>query len=151
AGAACAGILAGYGVVLRRIVENTNLDVLHFSLHPPEAARLAVAFALVLFHAAAVWAGAATVRVAATAVRRPRSGAAHARAAAAWLVGAVSVVVLVARSISPIPVAPLFVAVAAAGGCALAVGRLGPFLRRSSQAARLGVLFAGLLLPAIAM
>src|SRR5262249_59179623 len=50
-----------------------------------------------------------------------------------------------------VPVAPLFVAVAAAGGCALAFGRFGQVLRRSSQAARLGVLFAGLLLPAIAM
>src|SRR5262249_58554301 len=48
-------------------------------------------------------------------------------------------------------VVPLMIAIAASAACALAVGRLGRELRRSSQAARLAALFAALVVPALAM
>ncbi|HEX7139221.1 MAG TPA: hypothetical protein VF219_15310, partial [Vicinamibacterales bacterium] len=73
AGAAAAGVLTIYEIGLRRIVANTTLDVLHFSLHPLEAQRLAVAFGLVLLHAAALWTAVAATRAASTFVRAPRS------------------------------------------------------------------------------
>ena len=42
-----AGLLLGYERLLRRVVADTNLDLLHFSLHPLSSGRLALEFALV--------------------------------------------------------------------------------------------------------
>ena len=150
AGAAGAAVLVLYAVALRRIVGATDLDVLHFSLHPVGVARLAVMFGLVLLHAAAVWTAAAAARAAATAVRLPRSRSARLTATAAWATGGVVAILIVSYPFS-VPEAPLAIAVAAAGACALALARIGPRLRRASQAARLGAVFAGLVLPALAM
>ena len=63
AGAAAAGVLTDLRDGLRRIVSNTTLDLLHFSLHPLEAQRLALAFGLVLLHAAVIWSGCRDDRV----------------------------------------------------------------------------------------
>src|SRR5260221_351893 len=47
--------IALYERALRQFVAGSSLDVLHFSLHPLSAARLAVAFGLVLLHVAVLW------------------------------------------------------------------------------------------------
>src|SRR5262249_6727868 len=56
-------LLWGYQDLLRRVVADTDLDLLHFSLHPVSAARIALEFALVLLHASVVWTAATVVRV----------------------------------------------------------------------------------------
>src|SRR5262249_12643713 len=56
-------VLWGYEDLLRRIVADTDIDLLHFSLHPLSAGRIAVEFALVLLHASVVWAAAMLLRV----------------------------------------------------------------------------------------
>jgi len=150
AGAAGALALAAYERLLRGIVANTSLDVLHFSLHPLGAGRLAVAFGLVLLHAAAIWTAVAIARVAATFVRVPRSAAARTLAIAGWVAGAL-VAIAIASRWRVIPIGPLTVAVAAAGLCAIAVSRVERTLRHASQAARLGVFFGAMLVPALAM
>ena len=66
--AAAAITVLGLGptsVLLWALVADTSLDLLHFSLHPLSAGRLAVAFALVLLHAAVIWAAVAIIRAAA--------------------------------------------------------------------------------------
>ena len=87
-GAADAGLLLGYEHLLRRVVADTSLDLLHFSLHPLSSGRLAVEFALVLMHAAAIWGAAAIIRLPSTLLlRTPRRWSWHCTAAAAWLSG----------------------------------------------------------------
>src|SRR5262245_27685610 len=67
-----AALLTTYEVALRRVVTNSTLDVLHFSLHPLATSRLAVAFALVLLHAAAMWAAVVVTRAAVPSLHLPR-------------------------------------------------------------------------------
>jgi signal transduction histidine kinase len=150
AGAAAAAVLAAYERVLQGIVANTSLDVLHFSLHPLEWARLAVAFALLLMHASAVWAAVAVTRAASTFFRTPRSAQARLTATAGWVIG-VGVVVAALGAAWGLPVAPLSVAAGAAGVCAVALARVERKMRRASHAARLFAFFLALLIPALAV
>jgi hypothetical protein len=62
-------LLWAYERLLRRVVADTDLDLLHFSLHPLSGARVAVEFSLVLLHAAVIWGAAPSCAC------RPRCGA----------------------------------------------------------------------------
>ena len=66
AGVADGWLLWAYERLLRRVVADTDLDLLHFSLHPLSAARVALEFALVLLHAAVIWGAAAIIRLPST-------------------------------------------------------------------------------------
>ncbi|HEY7290594.1 MAG TPA: HAMP domain-containing sensor histidine kinase [Vicinamibacterales bacterium] len=149
-GVAAAGALAAYEVLLRRVVASTSLEVLHFSLHPVEWSRLAVAFALVAMHAAAIWIAVALTRAAAAFFRTPRSPRIRAVAVGTWILGAAIVVAAVAVPWD-LPVVPLGVAVTAAGACAFALARIERQVRRGTQAARLVAFFLALLAPALAI
>ena len=151
AGAAAGLVLAAYEIALREMVTNTPLDVLHFSLHPVEAARLAAAFALVLLHASAIWAAVTVTRAASTFSRAPRSPRARASATAGWMAGAAAAVTVVALSGRDLPTVPLLVALGATGLCAAALARVERRMRRASQAARLFTFFVALLAPALAI
>ena len=59
AGAVDSWILVAYERFLERFVSGTTLDLLHFSLHPISATRLAIACGLVLLHASVMWTAAA--------------------------------------------------------------------------------------------
>ena len=151
AGAAAAGVLTMYEIGLRRIVTNTSLDVLHFSLHPLEAQRLAIAFGLVLLHAAAIWDGCCDDPCCVDV--RPRAAI-----AGGAIVGGLRLDSSAPRWSSAIPAAawnvpivPLATAVGVAGGCAAMIGSVERRLRRASQAARLFTFFLALLVPALAM
>jgi signal transduction histidine kinase len=149
AGLVAGGILAVYEVALRRLVANTSLDVLHFSLHPLEASRLAIAFALIVLHAGAVWTAVVVTRAAATFSRWRRSRQFYNVAAAAWALGSLGASLVLGRRLL-VPLLPMWTVVAAAGACTVAVARYGHDVRRASQAARLGALFMALLAPALA-
>jgi signal transduction histidine kinase len=151
-GGIAAALLVAYEVVLRRLVNATELDVLHFSLHPLEAGRLAIAFALILLHASAIWAAVAATRAASTFFRPPRTPAARKAAVTGWIAGAAAIiVVMIVTARVMVPMLPLVVAMGAVAACAVALASLERRLRRASQAARLGALFAALLAPALAM
>ena len=140
-----------YERIIQAVVSHTDLDVLHFSLHPISAPRIALTFALVLFDAAIIWSAAAMIRVPALVSRAPRSTAWRAGAAAAWVAGALLATFVLRLPGPPVPAGPLAVAVGAAGACAIVLAREGGKLRRSSQAARLLAVFLALLVPAVAM
>ena len=144
-------LLASYERFLQGVVSTTALDVLHFSLHPISATRLAVAFGLVLFHAVVIWGAAIAIRVAGTLGRTPRQWTPALAATVAWLVGLALGVYVMRQTAPAVPVAPLVVAFLAVGACAAALARLHGRARRASQAARLGAFFLALLIPAIAM
>src|SRR5207302_132485 len=79
AGYAAAGfgacwLLWAYEGFLKRVVADTTLDLLHFSLHPLSASRIAIEFALVLLHSAIVWGAVAILRLPPMLWRTPRSG-----------------------------------------------------------------------------
>jgi signal transduction histidine kinase len=151
AGFADGWLLWGYERLLRRVVADTNLDLLHFSLHPVSGGRLAVEFALVLLHAAVIWGAAAIIRLPATLLRGPRQWPWRLAGAGGWFAGAL-VATEVARRVGPaVPVGPLWSAILVAGACALALARVNGRMRRVSQTARLAVFFLALLAPAVAM
>ncbi len=152
AGALAAGLLSAYELILQSISARSTLDLLHFSLHPVDATRLGVAFGLVLLHAGVVWTAAVVLRVPSVVWRTRRSAALGALAlvscAAAF---AITAGALQRETTDGLPLLPVMVAGAASGAAALIVARVRRPLRRASQAARLGALFAALLLPALAL
>jgi len=151
AGLAGAFLLWSYERLLQRVVADTNLDLLHFSLHPVGAERLAVEFALVLLHAATVWGAAAIIRVPATLLRTPNAWSWRVNVWGAWLIGSAASVAAARVAGPSVPVGPLWIAILAAGACALALARVNGRMRRLSQTARLAVFFLALLAPALAM
>jgi signal transduction histidine kinase len=150
AGAFDAGLIVGDERLLARLAAHTPLDLLHFSLHPASAPRLAMAFGLVLLDAAVVWTGVAVVRIGATLRRSRRSTTGRVVAIAAWAGGVGAALVALAPWFA-VPLRPLLVPIAAIGLLAAATGVLVRRERRASQAARLAIMFVGLVAPAIAM
>ncbi len=144
-------LLWGYERLLRRVVADTNLDLLHFSLHPVSGGRIAVEFALVLLHAAVIWGAAAVIRLPASLLRAPRGPSWRASVAGGWLAGAVIASLLILGVGSDVPLGPLWIAMLVSGLCALALARVNGRMRRISQTVRLAVFFLALLAPALAM
>jgi signal transduction histidine kinase len=147
AGVADVVVLIAYERALQRIVSLTNIDLLHFSLHPVSLSRLGFAFGLLLLHAVAIWGAAAIIRAPSLVWRAPRAFS-FGVGLPSWAFGAVAALVI--RRASDVPMVPLLIALAAAGiGAAALASRRGRS-RHASQAARLGLLFLALLGPAIA-
>ncbi|OLC48580.1 MAG: hypothetical protein AUH43_09205 [Acidobacteria bacterium 13_1_40CM_65_14] len=140
-----------YERIVQRVISHTDLDLLHFSLHPISAARLGLTCALVLLDAAIIWSAAAMIRVPALVSRPPRSRTWRAGAAVAWMAGVVLATFVLRLPGPPVPVGPLWIAMLAAGVSAIVLARIGSKLRRASQAARLVAVFLALLVPAVAM
>ncbi len=150
AGAMVVAAVVRYERVLADITARSSHDLLRFSLHPLDLERLATASAVVLLHASVVWGGAAVLRLPMVlwrVQRRPRLGLVWGLAAT---VGAALAFLALRRFASPVPDGPLLLAASTAGLMAAALARPRGTARRASQAARLGLLFAGLVLPALA-
>ena len=151
AGALAAVILAAYERFLGGVVEHTDLDVLHFSLHPLVASRIAIGFGLVLLHGVVIWGTAMIVQAIRVYWRTPRDPRLRVVASLSWIAGAGLVVALIAFRTPSLPVWPLIAAIAAAGSCSVVLTTLPRRLRRGSQVGRLVAVFAGFVVPAIAM
>ena len=151
AGLADGWLLWAYERLLRRVVADTDLDLLHFSLHPLSGARVALEFALVLLHAAVIWGAAAIIRLPSALWRTPRMLLWRVGGGAGWLAGALLATAIARAVAPPIPMAPLWVALLCAGAAAMTLGRVNHQIRRLSQSARLAVFFLALVAPAIAM
>jgi signal transduction histidine kinase len=151
AGAGAAALLWLYEGVLARIAASSSLDLLHFSLHPFEPGRIGMIAALVLLHAAVVWAAAGLLHVPAILWRTVRTPWITCVTVGAAALG-VGALLLVVRSRGAfVPGGPLLVAASAAGLGALLLSRPRGGIRRASQAARMGIVFVGIALPALAM
>ena len=150
-GVIAAAVLAGYERFLQEVVARTNIDVVHFSLHPFSIRGLSVGFGLVLLHAAVLWGAAMTAHAAGVFWRRPRRWDLRATAMFGWIAGAAGAVAAIHASVESIPLVPWSIALAACGLCVAAFERVSRRSRRSSQAARLVALFVALAMPALAM
>jgi signal transduction histidine kinase len=151
AGAADVILLWIYERNLRRIVSQSTFDLLHFSLHPVNAARLAMTCGLVLMHAAVIWMAAAFVLAPEMRWRTTNTWPWRALKTGGWLVGAIAVMTVANPTAAAIPVWPMWVALAVTGAFAATVRRVSGQLRRAPQTARLVIGFLVLLAPAIAM
>jgi len=151
AGAIGALLIWVYERILQRVVSHTDVDLLHFSLHPLSGTRFGLACALVLLDAAVIWSAAAMIRVPALVCRPPRTWTWRGLAALGWILGALAATAVFPARGSPIPLGPFWGALATAGVAAILVGRVSGRLRRASQAARLIAFFLALLAPAVAM
>ncbi len=150
AGMMAAVIVWMYGRFLQAVVSNATFDLLQFSLHPLTMARVALASALVLLHASIVWSAVAVTRL--PSVWRTRSAfSRQVGGPAAWLLG-VTIALAVVRDRDPdVQVAPLLVALMAAGLAAVILPRWRQRTRHASQASQLGAVFLALLVPAAGM
>ncbi len=151
AGAFASSLVWAYDRFLQNIVSRTTLDLLHFSLHPLSASRVAIGFGLILLHAGVFWSAALVPRIIAVAWRQRRSAARRAGLAGAWIAGALAAAGAATRIAGPVPMIPLFLALAAIGACALALGRPRGRMRRASQTATIVGIFAALVVPSLAM
>jgi signal transduction histidine kinase len=151
AGILVAAVLATYERFLGQVVEHTDLDVLHFSLHPLAASRIAIGFALVLLHGAVIWGTAMLVQAIRIYWRTPREPGLRVLAALSWIAGATLAAGLVSLRVPSLPLGPLAVAIAASGGCAVVLTALPRRARAGSQTRQLMTVFAGFAVPAIAM
>jgi len=151
AGAAMVVWLWLYERAMQHLVSHSTLDLLHFSLHPMNATRLALTCGLVILHAAAIWSAATLIMIPETFRRTARSGRWRIAKSGGWIAGVVIMTIAVNLTSTPVPVLPLWVAVAVAAAAAATVSRVSGRLRRTSQAARLLTVYAALLAPSIAM
>ncbi len=153
AGALLAGAVLGYERFLAETFQRASLDILHFSPHPWDTARMALALGLVFVHAAFAWLLVLLLRLQ---LARWRFGQRDVRVnlvlLAAWALPVAVVWVTGWNGIlRALPrVEALFIAAAAAA--AVFVGPRGlSHLRHASQGYRLIVAFFALLAPALVM
>jgi len=149
AGAAVAAVLIGHQVLIRDTIAHATLDLLHFSLHPWNNARVALELGLVLGHTTVAALAALILRLATMPWRLPRrSWALRASVAITWL-APLLVWQMVEQPWDPrqlILVSAALVIVL----LALAMTRLEGRYRRGSQAFRLMLLTLALIVPTVA-
>jgi signal transduction histidine kinase len=149
AGTGLAVIVSVHQLFLRDTVANTTLDLLHFSLHPWSASRLALQVGLIVWHATALGCGLLLLRAALVGwtVPRPATGL----RAATIVLWALPLVLwqLVSRPAAGQQIPPL-VAVAVMIALVGLATRLTARYRHGSQAFRLTLMTLGLVVPAAA-
>src|SRR5262249_5438110 len=110
-----------------------------------------VAFGLVLLHAAVIWLAAGVLRATVVWLRMPRSTSLVAVRSVAAGAGVAAVVAVTRSAPLPTPGGPVVIAVSVVFLAVAALSRPHGPVRRASQAARFGLLFLALLIPAVAM
>jgi signal transduction histidine kinase len=150
AGALVGAMVMGYEDFLRTRLSHTSFDLLHFSLHPWDAPRLAIATGLVILHAALLALAVLIFRVA----RSPWVIALdyrwmHALIPVLWAAPAIAVVAITTRAWEQPPVLPAIIVIAVAIAAAWRLRRYRAALEHASQAARLAAFFLALAAPSI--
>jgi signal transduction histidine kinase len=143
-------LLWSYERFLYRVVASTPVDPLQFSLFPLTGDRVALAFGLVLLHAAIIWSAALVIRLARIIWRTPRSRVRQVVAGVAWLAGVGLGVAVAGARFPAVAYLPLASTLAAAAAGTVVLARPRRRMRRASQAARLFGVYVALLIPALA-
>ena len=151
AGAGFSAVVAGYQLFLRSTFIQARSDILNFSIHPWNPARLALAVSLVLFDVWLLWLGVLVLRLAVTPWRRLAGARGHVLPVAAWAAGFCVISALGVSLGWRVPWVPAAVAYAAVVVAAVLSGRVVPWFRHASQGLRLVLAFLALLLPAVVM
>jgi signal transduction histidine kinase len=149
AGGVVAAVLHGHQALLRDTIAHTTIDLLHFSLHPWDTARVALQGGLVVAHATAIGLCVLALRAAAIPWLLPRRRVfVRAGAVACWIAPLTAWQVV--RDGGPARQLPLLAALAVVIGLAWTANRLKARYRHGSQAFRLTLLTLGLVVPAMA-
>ena len=135
--------LAGCDAILSRNATGALVNLLDTSLDPWNPTRLGLLLGLLVGASSAIWFGAQALVLADARWnrRRFRLGTAG---VAAWIFPALAILLVL-----PVPSGPFLTVVGAAVGIALLSPRLRPRLRHGSESARLTILFACFVLPAL--
>jgi signal transduction histidine kinase len=150
AGAAVGAMVTAYESFLRSRLSQTPFDLVHFSLHPWEPSRLAVAAGLVILHAALLALAVLVFRIArARWVIGLDYRWLRAITPLLWAAPGVILVALWTRDWERPPVVPAVMIVIVAIAGAWRLRRYRAALEHASQAARLAALFAVLAAPSI--
>lgn len=150
AGTALGGLVVAYESFIRTRLSQSSVDVLHFSLHPLDSARLPVVVGLVVLHAALAALAVLILRVAIS----PWVVAGQVRWIRAWIpILWAAPALFIARSALTAwerpPFFPAALIVAFAIAAAWRLRRYRARLAHASQAARLAALFVALALPSL--
>jgi signal transduction histidine kinase len=141
--------LVTYQLFLSRAFAGSALDILHFSIHPWNPGRMALAFGLVVFHASVLWADFLVLRLALSAwrvARRPNRTSLL--IFVAWMLP-LAVVYAVGRwGTWPVPWRPTVLAYLSVVVAVYVAPRIISRYRHASQAFRLILAFVALLVPA---
>jgi signal transduction histidine kinase len=150
AGAAIAVVLVAFERVLPRAVDPASVDLRHFSLHPWNAARLALLTGILACHAAALWT-CTLVLSAALAHWRVSSDAIglRARVVLIWLAPSIAIAAAARARGWTLPVLGLILSAFACAVAALAARRVVVWYRHTTVASRILALFVAFLLPAL--
>ena len=150
AGAAVAVVLIAFERVLPRAVDPASVDLRHFSLHPWNAARLALLTGILACHAAALWT--CTLVLSAALARWRVSSEAiglRARVVLMWLAPSLVIAVVAQTRGWTLPVLGLILSAVACALAALAARRVVVWYRHTTVASRILALFVAFLLPAL--
>jgi signal transduction histidine kinase len=149
-GALVGTLIAGYERFLHTRLAMMPYDVLHFSLHPFDWARLSVGTGLVILHAALVALAVLVFRfsVARWVVAADRRWV-RMWVPILWAVSALVLLIAATRDWDQAPVLPAFLVVVVAIAAAWRLRRYHAALEHASQAARLTALFVALALPSV--
>jgi signal transduction histidine kinase len=149
-GVVIAVMFAAFERFLQTAVDPASADVRHFSLNPWDAPRIVTLIAIVLCHAAVLWAGAMACVASLASWRLPRRvGGMHVAVLGLWILPAAA---LAAASIGrgwPIPASALLLDALAAGAAAVFASHIARWYRLTTVASRILALFMALLLPAL--
>lgn len=148
AGLGVAAIFWAHQLLVRDTVANATLDLLHFSLHPWSASRLALQVGLLICHASALGGGVLLLRTALVGWTLPR-------AATGLRLGTLGLWVFPLTLLqpavgSPAERIPILIGLAVMAALAASATRLTARYRHGSQAFRLTLLALGLVVPAAA-
>jgi signal transduction histidine kinase len=149
AGIVVALVVNLYQAFLRDTVANTTLDLLHYSLHPWDTARLALQVGLIVWHATALGCSVLVLRAAIVRWSVPRADW-RLRAATVGLWAVPLVVSQMVSGLGTMQQVPLLVALAVAITLATFATRVEARYRHGSQAFRLTMMTLGLVVPAVA-
>jgi signal transduction histidine kinase len=150
AGAAVAMVLVVFERLLPRAVDPSTVDLRHFSLHPWNAARLALLTGILACHAAALWTS-TLVLSAALAHWRVSSAATglRLRVAVLWLAPSLMIAGLAQARDWTLPAFGLAVSAFACAIAALSAPRVVVWYRHTTVAGRILALLLAFLLPAL--
>jgi signal transduction histidine kinase len=150
AGSVVAALLVAYEQFLRTRLALMPFDLLHFSLHPFDPGRLAVATAMVILHAALL---ALAVLIFRMAMARWVVSAAHrwirAWTPLLWAAPAVLLFLQMTKEWEQPPIMPMLIVFAIAMVAAWRLRRYRAALEHASQAARLTAFFLALAVPSV--
>ena len=150
AGAVVAGLLVLFGRLLPRAVDPSAVDLRHFSLHPWNAARLALLTGILACHAAALWACTLILGAGIARWRFPRGRPWRStQLLLIWIAPAVIVAMAAQARGWTLPAFGLVLSATACAAAAFAGSRVVVWYRHTTVAARILALFVAFVLPAL--